>query len=121
MSVILYKIKDVFLLIVILVLAYFVISNGLALKKLRKEKTNKINEILSENNTIIKEKEDVIKVLFKDNRYKQIEIIKHKHLIDSLVNLKGKVQVKYIKIYKDIDNYNSDKVLNYWRKEFNKQ
>ena len=46
-----------------------------------------------------------------------IEISEANHKIDSLEKVKNKVVIKYQIKYKQIDKYNAEQILKYWKNE----
>lgn len=119
-SVLYYKLKDIVLIILIAILSYFVVSNNRKLKKLNKQEKKRIESIIKKNDLIISEKNEKIKLLTLDNNRKQIQINKSKNTIDSLVLIKSKIRIMYYHKIREINNFDNEKILSYWNKEFNK-
>lgn len=67
----------------------------------------------------IKNREVLIKKLRSENELNIKEIQKRNKTIDSLNTIKQKIQIKYIRILKDIKVMDADKLKKYWNEEFN--
>lgn len=112
------KIFNVVLGISLLVCLYFIISLFKQNKDLEKLRDNSIEELK-------KEKEQMIDANYKyiDSLKNQIKkydvIIKNANLtIDSLENRKDEIKIVYIERIKEIRQFNSTELNNYWSNEF---
>ena len=67
----------------------------------------------------IKTREGLIKKLRSENELSLKEIQRRIKTIDSLNTIKQKIQVKYVRILKDIKVMDAEQLKKYWNEEFN--
>jgi len=117
-----YTKKEKFLISLLLVLVLLTVStmlqNSVEKRRLKKLYQTEIDSKKKQYLKEISEKNKRIEMLLSDNKKQQDIISKAEKSIDSLENVKSKIQVKYKWKYKEIEVMNTEQIKNYWKNEF---
>lgn len=78
---------------------------------------NQIKDIQERSDNIVQDKEKQIEYLIKRNALTDLQIKKKQKSIDSLENIKNRIQVIYINNVKELKQFNAKQLENYFRNE----
>lgn len=78
---------------------------------------NQIKDIQERSDNIVQDKEKQIEYLIKRNALTDLQIKKLQKSIDSLENIKNRIQVIYINNVKELKEFNAKQLENYFRNE----
>jgi hypothetical protein len=110
-----------FVAIALLVLSiFFNFQQHRKVKELEKFQTNEFEILKAEKDSIIRLNEFKIDSLLLDNSIKEEAIKNVKFSFDSLENIKSKVKIIYKDIVKEVENFDGEKLENYWKNELSK-
>ena len=108
---------SIILVILLVIVSLSLVSKSITYNRYKKEYERNINQIKQQKELEIKKANNKIIDLLKKNVILSIEISEANHKIDSLEKVKNKVVIKYQIKYKQIDKYNAEQILKYWKNE----
>lgn len=104
--------------VLLIIVLGFLISSYSTQSRYKKFYKEQIGIFKKQKEDAISKNEEYIKYLLFQNDLKDTDIRNSQRKIDSLVQLKSKVQIKYILKYKQIQTFNSEQIKKYWKDEF---
>ena len=106
------------LIVTIILSSIFMLQSYSTNRRLKKLYESEIEKTKKKYLEEIRQKEENIKNLLKDNKKQDRMIEQANKSIDSLQKVKSRVEIKYKWKYKEIELYNTEQIKNYWKNEF---